>query len=118
MRWEKPIYAPTRLSEVPSNVAFKIARAPMVVRLTMAFSRPFKEDRLALHLSTHSASLLQVIDGMMSLAFWPQLVSQASQHFRSSEKQANCEGCLAPESICPVISLHSGMFRAEHPQEF
>ena len=41
------------------------------------------------------ASLLQTIDGVMSLALCPQVVSQASQHFRSSQKQATCEGCFA-----------------------
>ena len=45
-----------------------------------------------------NASLLQVINGVMSLALCPQVVSQASQHFRSSEKQATCEGCFARQS--------------------
>ena len=54
----------------------------------------------------------------MSLALWPQVVSQAPQHFRSSEKQATSEGCLACQSVCSVISLHSGMSRAVHPKEF
>ena len=34
------------------------------------------------------AYLLQAIDGAMSLALCPQVVSQAPQHFRSSEKLA------------------------------
>ena len=37
--------------------------------------------------SSFHASLLQAIDSVMSLALSPQVVSQASQHFRSSEKQ-------------------------------
>ena len=45
-------------------------------------------------------------------------MSQASQHFRSSEKQATCEGCFARQSVCSVVSLHTGMSRAVHPQEF
>ena len=53
----------------------------------------------------------------MSLAFCPQ-VSQAPQHFRSSEKKATCEGCFARQSISSVIYLHSGMFREVDPQEF
>ena len=81
----------------------------------MALSCPFKEYPQALPLSM---PLLQAIDGVMSLALCPQVVSQASQHFRSSEKQATCEGCLARQSICSVISLQSGMSRAVHPQEF
>ena len=74
----------------------------------MALSRPFKEDRLALPLST-PRSLLQATDGVISLALCLQVVSQAPQHFRSSEKQATCEGCFARQSICLVISLRSGM---------
>ena len=54
----------------------------------------------------------------MSLALCPQVVSQAPQHFRFSEKQATCEGCFARQTICSVITLHSGMSRAVHTQEF
>jgi len=56
---------------------------------------PFKED-LTLLLSM---PLLLVIDGVMSLVLHPQ----APQHFRSSEKQATCEGCFARQSIPLVI---------------
>ena len=59
--------------------------------------------------SSFLASLLQAIDGVMSLALCPQVVSQALEHFKSSEKQATCEGCFACQSVCLVISLHSGM---------
>ena len=45
--------------------------------------------------SSFHLSLLQVISGVMSLVLCLQVVSQASQHFRSSEKQATCEGCFA-----------------------
>ena len=38
--------------------------------------------------SSFNASLLQATNGVMSLALCPQVVSQASQHFRSFEKQA------------------------------
>ena len=68
--------------------------------------------------SSFHASLLQEINGVMSLALCPQLVSQASQHFRSSETQATCDGCFARLSICSVVSFHSDMSRAVHPQEF
>ena len=62
--------------------------------------------------SSFKASLLQAINGVVSLALCPQVVSQVPQHFRSSEKQATCEGCSARQSICTVVSLHSGMSRA------
>ena len=68
--------------------------------------------------SSFHVSLLQAIDGVMSLALCPQVVSQTSQHFRSSEKQATCEGCFACQCICLAISPHSSMSRAVHPQEF
>ena len=68
--------------------------------------------------SSFHASLLQAIGGVMCLTLCPQVVSQASQHFRSSEKQATCESCFARQSVCSVVSLHSGMSRAVHPQEF
>ena len=45
--------------------------------------------------SSFNTSLLQAIIVVMSLALCPHIVSQASQHFRSSEKQATCEGCFA-----------------------
>ena len=68
--------------------------------------------------SSFNASLLQAINGVMSLALYPQVVSQVSQHFRSSEKQATCEGFFARQSICSVVSLRSGMSNAVHLQEF
>ena len=65
--------------------------------------------------SSFNVSLLQAIDGVMSLALCRQVVSQAPPHFRSSEKQATC---FARQSIGSVISLHSGISRAVYPQEF
>ena len=68
--------------------------------------------------SSFHASLLQAIDGVKYLVLCPQIVSQAPQHFRSSETQATCDGCFVRQSVCSVISLHSGMSRAVYPQEF
>ena len=75
-------------------------------------------SRKRLSSSSFHASLLQAIDGVMSLALYPQVFSQVPQNFRSSKKQDTREGCFARQSICSVISLHSGMSRAVHPQEF
>ena len=83
----------------------------------MALSRPFIQGRSSSASSFH-ASLLQAIDNVMSLPLCPQVVSQDSQHFRSSEKQGTSEGCFTRQSICSVISLHSNMSRVVHPQEF
>ena len=55
---------------------------------------------------------------MVSLALCPQVVSQAPQHFTSSETQATCDGCFARQSVCSAISLPSGMSRAVDPQKF
>ena len=52
------------------------------------------------------------------LALCPHIVSRAPQHVISSETQATCDDCFARQSVCSVVSLHSGMSRAVHPQEF
>ena len=78
---------------------------------------PSFQGRLSSASSFHT-SLLQAIDGVMSLALCLQVVSQAPQHLRFSEKQAACEGCCARLPTCLVASLHSGMSRAVQPQEF
>ena len=59
---EMPICIPLHLRSLP-NVAFEMI--PMFVWLTTALSRPLKKDHLARPLH---ASLLQAIDGVMSLA--------------------------------------------------
>ena len=62
--------------------------------------------------SSFHTSLLQAVDGMMSLPLSTQVVSQAPQHLRSSTKQATCESCFTHQSTCSVISIHSGRSRA------
>ena len=59
----------------------------------MALSGPFNEDRLAKR--SFYAVLIQPIDCVMSLAFCPQVVSQAPQHLVFSETQATCDDCLS-----------------------
>ena len=73
---------------------------------------------IGLNLVCVQFSPVQVINGVMSLALCLQVVSQAPQHFRSSEKQATCVGCFACQCICSVISLHSSTPKAVRPQEF
>ena len=65
----------------------------------------FVQGRLS-STSSFNASLLQAVSGVISLALCLQVVSQASQHFSSSEKQAISKGCFVHQSICSVISLH------------
>ena len=78
MRSEITICAPPRLLEV----------FPM---LPLKRFQCFKEDRPA---SLH-ASLLQVIDDVMSLALCQHVVPQAPQHFRYSKTQATFDGCFS-----------------------
>ena len=73
----------------------------------MSLCRPFKEDRLALSLST---TLLQAIDSMMgwlNLALCLQVVSQAPQHFRSSETQATSQS--SPTPTPPLLHCPSAL---------
>ena len=105
---------PVTLRSFP-NFAFETV--PKFVWLKLALSHPFKEDRLALPLSTPLSCRRSMV-WCPWLCARTEVVSQASQHFRSSEKHATCEGCFSRQSICSVISFHSGMPRAVHPQEF
>ena len=73
------------------------------------------QGRSSSALSFH-ASLFQAIDGVMSLVLCPLVVSQAPQHFISSETQAACEGCFARQPICSVVTFQSGMSGAVDPQ--
>ena len=110
MRSEKPICAPPRLSDVSPTLPFQIV--PLSDGPLSSF--PGRSSNA----SSFHASLLQAIDGVMSLALCPQVVSQAPQHFTSSEKQATCEGCFASQSISSVVSLQAGMSGAVHPDVF
>ena len=54
---------------------------------------------------------------MMSLALCPQVESQAPQHFRSSEKQAACEGCFASQRGT-VSTRHRLCLLSRRPKPF
>ena len=98
----------TSLRSFP-NDAFETV--PMFVWLTMALSRPFKEDRRALPLSTPLSSRRSMVWCPWLCAL--QEVSQAPQHFRSSGTQTICEGCFARQS-----NWWFPFSQAGHPQEF
>ena len=92
----------THMRSAPSLRSFPsvaLETVPMLVWLMMALSRPLKEDRWALPLSTPLSSRRSM--AVMSLALCPQVVSQAPQRFRSSKTQATCDGLLCP----PVYPL-------------
>ena len=78
------------------SVAFETG--PTFVRLTMDLFRPF-------NWRSSSAS-----SSRRSMAWYPWLVSQAPERFRSSETQSCCDGCFS-QFVCTVISLDSGMPR-------
>ena len=59
--------------------------------------------------SSFHASLLKAIDSVLSLALSPQVVSQASQHFRSSEKQATDVESEKKGDGAHVLGRFSGM---------
>ena len=99
---EKPVYAPFRFSEMFPTLPLNSSN----VHLTDDGPLSSLQGRSSSASSFH-ASLLQAISGVMSLALCQQVVSQAPQHFRSSEAQATCGGCFARHSICSVISLDS-----------
>ena len=114
MRSEK-----AHLPFVPSLRSFSKVAFETVPMFRLIDDDPFSsfQGRLA-STSSFNTFLLQAINGVMSLALCPQVVSQAPQHFRSSEKKATCEGCFARQSICSVFSFLSGMSRAVLPRKF
>ena len=106
------------MRSIPSLRRFPNFPFEAVVRLSDDGPLSFFKGRSSSASSVH-AFLLQTIDDVMSLPLCPQVVSQVSQHFRSSEKQGTSEGCFTRQSILSVISLHSDMSRVVlHPQEF
>ena len=114
VRSEKPIYILHHISQkFPQRCLWNGSNVHLIDNGPLASFQGRSSSAYSFH-----ASLLQAIDGVISLALCHQVVSQASQHFRSSKKQATCEGCCAHQSICSVIFFHSGMSRAVHPQEF
>ena len=113
MRSEKPIRAPPPYLRSIPIVAFESSDVPLIDDGPLSSFQGRSSSASSFH-----ASLLQAIDGVMSSALCPQVVSQAPQHFRSSEKQATREGRFPRQSICSVVSLQSGMSKAVQPQEF
>ena len=121
------ICVPPALRTFP-NVAFKMFPDwwwPSLTQLTGHKTSSYLPNFLTLSLSqgrscstsSFHISLPQEIESVISLAVCPHVVTQ-TQHLRSSQMQASCEGCFSCQAICLVISLHSGMSMALHPQEF
>ena len=79
MHLKKPICIPPRLSEVFPTLPLK------QFQCSSDWWWPYLISTFQGR-SSSTSSFLQVIDGVMSLALCPQVVSEASRHFRSSEK--------------------------------
>ena len=89
------------------NVAFEIVSVSDWRLPVLILSR-----NILVRSSTLHAPLLQPINGVMSLALYPQVVSQAPQHFRSSEMQAICEGSFVLRFVCS-LSLYIYIWHIE-----
>ena len=108
MRSEKPICTQPRLIDDDPLSSFQVSKLVFYAQSTgsvISGRCPFKEDRLTL-LSLH-ASLLQAFDGVMSFASCPQVVSQAPQHFKSSEMQASYVTAFSAVSYLKLKFSHS-----------
>ena len=75
----------------PLSPPYTVTDVTLACKIFVKFTYSNFMSRLSSAFSFH-ASILQVIDVVMSLALCLHVVSQAPQHFRSSKKQATCEG--------------------------
>ena len=66
--------------------------------------------------SSFYASLLQAIDGLMSLDCSRRQCLRLFKHFRSSETQLNCDDCFASQSICLDSGMSTGTFEGGCPK--
>ena len=97
------------------SVAFETV--PMFVWLTMALSRPVKENGLAHPLSTPPSSRRSMLWCTWFCARRLRLKFLNTSDI-SSETKATVMVAFARQSICSVISLDSGMSIAVQPLEF
>ena len=108
VRSKKSTCAQPRLSEVSP----RLPTVPMFVRRTMAICRPFKEDRLALPVSTPFSSRRSMVCECAWLCACRYCLKVLNTLDLPRSKP--CGACFARQSICLVISLHSGMSRVVH----
>ena len=98
MHSEKPKCAPSCLWKVPPSLPLKWLQCSLIEDGPLLSFPGRLSSASPWRLSSASpfhASLNEAIDGVTSLAFCPQVVSEAPQHFRSSEIQANCDALSA-----------------------
>ena len=86
------IWQLTAVPKIASTFSGRLIYAPSRLRNVFPVLPLFK-GRSSIS-SSFYASLLQAIDGVMSLALCPQVVSQAPQHFSSSNMPATRNGWL------------------------
>ena len=118
MRSEKPIQlcAPPRLSEIPPTLPLKLFQySPDLRWSSLVLSRKIVSRFLFARLSPPG------ISGVMSLALCPHVMSQASQHFRSSEKRVICEAALSSWMVvapCLTVKPHPEWSLATEPSVY
>ena len=113
------VFRKAHMRSTPSLRSFPNVAFEMVPSAHLTDDDPLSSfHRRSSRASSFHASLLRAFSAVMSLALCPQVLPQAPQHFRSSEKQASCDGCFSCQSICLVVLLHSSMSRAVHAQGF
>ena len=103
------ICAPSRLSEVSPSLPLKQFLCSSDWPWPSLSSFQGRSSAASVH-----TSLFRAIDGVMYLALCPQLMSQVPQHLGFSRLKL---AVFAHQSICSVISLHSGLSGAVHLQE-
>ena len=89
MRSEKPICALRRLSEASPALPLEQLQCSSDDGPVSSF-----QGRSS-NASSFHASLLQAIDGVVSLALCIQVTAQVPQHFRPSETLATCDGSFS-----------------------
>ena len=96
--WKIPYSFHLLLGSFPS-IALETVPMFMMV-LSHLFKKYCQQERLSrVYLSPLYTFLLRVVSNVVSLALCPLVVSQAPQHFRSSEVQASCGSCSARQSV-------------------
>ena len=99
-RSETHIYAPSRFTLYGTSETVSIFDEMHLHQRI----RPFQGNSDILR-CLFDASLLQAIDGVMSLSLCPQAVSQAPQHFRASKGPAICSARFVRQSTCSGTDL-------------
>ena len=104
MHWHQREHQGCIKMSLCSSVQFSLLQFRMVfMRSEKSICSPPLQGRSSSACSWHASQAIGAV------ALCPQVVSQAPQHFKSSEKQATCGGCFACQCICRY-ALHIDMW--------